>query len=375
MSAAAIQRPTLPITRTRLPSLASLAAAVLVLALLPACETLRFYSQAVAGQASILARGRSNASILADPTRPAELRQRLASVERLRHFATTQLALPGKSAYGLYADLGREHVVWVLYAAPEFSLEPLTWRYPVLGKLDYRGFFSEREAETRARDLRRQGFDVFVGGVDAYSTLGWFHDPILNTFIGYPELDLAETLFHELAHHRVFRNGDTAFNEAMASIVAEEGVQRWLIAQGRDHELGQYRQRLVKRAEFNREIERARDQLAALYASAAPAERMRQQKAAIMGDLRRQFQELHRRWGGRGLEGWLNMDINNGHLVSICLYADRMPGFRRLLAECDGDFERFFRRCEHAEVPPVPANPLPSRDPTAGSDSTPHTEI
>jgi predicted aminopeptidase len=236
----------------------------------------------------------------------------------------------------------------VLYAAPEFSLEPITWRYPLVGKLGYRGYFSEHEATTSARGLRQQGHDVFIGGVDAYSTLGWFHDPVLNTFIDYPELDLAETLFHELTHHRVFRPGDTSFNEALACVVAEEGVQLWLAGQGRDRELHHYRQRLVRRGEFQREIERARARLATLYASGSPPDRMRRDKAAIMADLSGQFRELHRRWGGRGLEGWLTGTLNNGHLASVTLYTDRMPEIRRLLAECGGDFSRFFRRCESA---------------------------
>lgn len=322
------------------------AATVTALVLLPACETVRFYRQAAAGQLSILARSRSNETILADPASPAELRHRLTSVERLRSFATTRLALPGNDSYGLYADLGRKHVVWVLYAAPEFSLEPITWRYPLVGKLGYRGYFSEHEASASAHGLRQQGHDVFVGGVDAYSTLGWFHDPVLNTFIDYPELDLAETLFHELTHHRVFRRGDTSFNEALACVVAEEGVQLWLAGQGRERELRHYRQRLVRRAEFHREIEHTRARLATLYASGSPPDRMRQEKSAIMAALRGQFHELHRRWGGRGIEGWLTETLNNGHLASVTLYTDRMPEIRHLLAECGGDFSHFFRRCE-----------------------------
>ena len=314
------------------------------LALFPSCQTLRFYGQAVDGQLEILRKSRPNKQVAAACTTSPGLRRQLAEVERIRRFASEHLALPGDESYGTYADLGRPHVVWVVYAAPEFSLKPKTWHYPLVGAMDYRGYFHERDAVALAGQLRKNGYDVFVGGVDAYSTLGWFHDPVLNTFVGYPDVDLAETLFHELTHRKLFHRGATEFNESLASVVAEEGVQRWLKHEGRLAELRHYQGRLVRRREFDHEIDRSRRRLEALYASGRSAPAMRREKAAALTKLRTQFRELRRRWGGRGLESWLVEDLNNGHIVSLNLYADQMPRFQNLLAGCGGDFEIFFKK-------------------------------
>ena len=199
-----------------------------VLLMLPSCSTLGFYGQAMSGQAEILRKSRSTGQVLANPASSRKLREQLAKVERMRRFAIDHLALPGDKCFGKYADIGRPHLVWVIYATPEFSLEPKTWSYPLVGKLDYRGYFRERDAETLADHLRNEGYDVYIGEVDAYSTLGWFHDPVMNTYVNYPDIHLAEMIFHELTHLKVFRRGDTVFNESLAEVVAEEGVRRWL---------------------------------------------------------------------------------------------------------------------------------------------------
>lgn len=325
--------------------------AVMAALFLTSCQTMKFYGQAVGGQLEILQKSRSNSHVIADPTTPPSVRKKLKTVEEIRKFASEQLSLPGEESYGRYADLGRKHVVWVLYAAPEFSLQPKTWFYPVVGEMDYRGYFCEEETVTLAKQLRSEGYDVFVGGVDAYSTLGLFHDPILNTFVGYPEIDLAETIFHELTHRKVFRTGDTVFNESMANTVAEEGVKRWLRYQGRVIELKKYEERLVRRREFYQEIDRSKEQLIQLYQSGRPTEVMRENKAEILADLRNQFRELRRRWGGRGLESWLKEDINNGHIVSLHIYAEQMPVFQALLQQCGGDLDLFFKKVVSIKIP------------------------
>jgi predicted aminopeptidase len=320
----------------KLPLLAALCA------LICSCQTLKFYQQAVTGQVEIFQKSRRISSVVADPNTPAKLRQQLGTVLSLRQFASEYLSLPGDSSYGTYADLGRPHVVWVLYAAPEFSLKAKTWHYPAIGEMDYRGYFHEPETRAFAADLKSRGYDVFIGGVDAYSTLGWFHDPILNTFVDYPDVDLAETLFHELTHRKVFRRDDTVFNESLATTVAEEGVRRWLRHQGRAVDLKKYEQRLIRRREFYREIDRTRVALERLYASATTDAFKRSEKIRLLALLRDDFRELRRRWGGRGLEGWLHEDLNNGHLVSLKLYAEKMPVFQKLLADSGGDLDRFF---------------------------------
>lgn len=324
---------------------------LLVLArVLGSCQTLRFYSQAIGGQAEILRKSRPIGPILADPATDPALRRQLAAVEEIRRFARDHLELPGEESYGRYADLGRDHVTWVLFAAPEFSLEPKTWWYPTLGRLDYRGFFREEDTEELAARLRAEGLDVQTGGVDAYSTLGWFHDPVLNTFVHAPDIDLAELIFHELTHRKLFRSGDTMFNESLANAVAEEGVRRWLKHQGRRADLEKYEARLVRRAEFYERVESTRAELARLYASGAPPEEMRKKKAALFADLRDRFRELRRKWGGRGLEGWLTRDINNADLVSLSTYQEQVPAFRRLLDECGGDLKLFFKRAKRIEL-------------------------
>lgn len=319
--------------------------------LLPSCQTLTFYGQAVGGQVEILRKSRPIPPMLEDPATGPALKRQLASVQEIRRFATDHLTLPGDESYGKYADLGREYVTWVLYAAPEFSLEPKTWWYPTLGRLDYRGYFKEEDAEALAGQLRAESHDVMVGGVDAYSTLGWFHDPVLNTFVHAADVDLAELIFHELTHRRLFRNGDTTFNESLANAVAEEGVRRWLRHEGRMDDLKEYEARLVRRAEFYERIEFTRGQLEALYGSGLPDQVMRERKAALFGDLRGRFRELRRRWGGRGLEGWLTREINNADLVSLSTYEKHVPVFRQLLAECGGDLERFFKEAKHLKLP------------------------
>jgi predicted aminopeptidase len=217
--------------------------------------------------------------------------------------------------------------------------------------MNYRGYFHERDTVAMARQLKNGGYDVFVGGVDAYSTLGWFHDPVLNTFIDYPDIDLAETIFHELTHRKVFRRGNTVFNESLASTVAEEGVKRWLNHEGRLADLRKYEGRLLRRREFYQEVNRSRGKLEALYASSRPAPEMREEKRAILANLRDQFRELRRRWGGHGLEGWLHENINNGHIVSLNLYADHMPPFQRLLADCGGDLNLFYQKSARLKLP------------------------
>jgi predicted aminopeptidase len=311
---------------------------------LSSCNTATFYQQAIGGQIEILRKSRSNDAVLQDASSPESLKKKLRQVEEIRAFAQSHLSLPGNESYGRYADLGRDHVTWVLYAAPEFSLEPKTWWYPTLGKLDYRGYFRESDTDQMAGELRRQGFDVYTGGVDAYSTLGWLHDPVLNTFVDSADVDLAELIFHELAHRKYFRNGATAFNETLANMVAEEGVQRWLAHHRRHTDLRKFRERLVRRAQFYDKIDSTRSGLEKLYASGIPEVEMRKRKKELFRGLQDEFRELRRRWGGRGLEGWLTMDLTNAHLVSVATYHQHLPAFRKLLSDCDGNLDLFFNR-------------------------------
>lgn len=314
---------------------------------LASCQTCQFYQQAIQGQLEIFRKSRTNSQVCADPACSPELRRQLTAVEGIRHFASDFLLLPGTTSYGKYADLKRQHVVWVLYAAPEFSLKAKTWNYPAVGKMDYRGYFHEQDSIALSGQLKSEGYDVFIGGVDAYSSLGWFHDPILNTFVNYPDLDLAETIFHELTHRKVFHPGDTVFNESLANMVAEEGVKRWLQHQGQFAEFQHYQTRLQRRREFYQEIDLCRRNLETLYASGQAATTMRFKKMAILSKLRDQLGKLRCKWGGRGLESWLHENLNNGHIVSLKIYAEQVPTFQNLLKDCAGNLELFFEKADH----------------------------
>jgi predicted aminopeptidase len=331
---------------------ASIALPVTVLAfVLSACQTMNYYGQAIAGQWEIQRKSRPIQAVISDPATDADLRAKLETVLQIRRFASEHLALPGHESYGKYADLGRRHVVWNLFAAPEFSLEAKSWRYPIVGSLDYRGYFDESAARHAAADLRQQGYEVMVSGVDAYSTLGWFHDPVLNTFVGYPEVALAELIFHELTHRKLFRRGDTIFNENLANAVAEEGVRRWLSHLGRDEALRSYLALLERRRDFYSEVDRVRSELELLYASGLPEETMRERKSGHLGSLQERLRELRRRWGGRGLESWLQGSLTNAHLVAVTTYHHHIPLFERLIRDADGNMDQFFRLVESVELP------------------------
>jgi len=216
-----------------------LAAAVLLLA--GGCESIGYYRQAIEGHLGVMASARPIDAWLADPSTSPALRERLETARRIRQFASRELGLPDNGSYLSYADLGRPFVAWNVFAAEEFSVEPKKECFPFAGCVSYRGFFAEEEARRHAAQLREAGYDVHVAGVPAYSTLGWFEDPLLSSFILYSDAQLARLIFHELAHQMVYAGGDTTFNESFAVVVEEEGVRRWLEAEGRSAELAAFR--------------------------------------------------------------------------------------------------------------------------------------
>ncbi len=325
-------------------TLSTLAAAMCGLTL-SSCSTVGFYRQAAAGQWEMLHKARPVAQVMADPTTKPLLKQKLTTVDHILDFAEHTLRLPAQDQYRRYANLGRKHAVWVVFAAPEFSIQPKTWRYPLVGSLSYRGFFQEKRAETEALQLRAQGYDVHVSGVAAYSTLGFFRDPLLNTFIGRDDADLAELIFHELTHQRLYLRGDTDFNEAFATAVGQEGARRWLRAQGRQRELAQYEKELRVEREFVKLILQTREALKASYAhtAEAPAEQRRAEKERVLADLRRRATALDQRYGGSlKIERWFQKPVNNARLSTVSSYYELLPGFEALLRQRGGDLEAFF---------------------------------
>ncbi|MDQ7011385.1 MAG: aminopeptidase, partial [Mariprofundaceae bacterium] len=235
------------------------------LLLLCACADLGYYLHSARGQVEIMRQTRSIDEVLADSSSTARLREQLRKVRQIRRFAFDELALPVSGSYGDYADLGRSYVLKNLFAADEFSIRLQRWCYPLVGCAGYRGFFDENRLARFRDDLRQQGKDVYVAHVSAYSTLGWFDDPVLNTFVYWPDERLAGLIFHELAHQRLYIDGDTRFNESFATAVQQAGVERWLAQHADKPRLHRYRQYLRNRASVIDLIEHTRQRLAALY--------------------------------------------------------------------------------------------------------------
>jgi predicted aminopeptidase len=315
--------------------------------LLGGCANLGYYLQSVGGQLEIWRRERPIEQVLLDPATPPDLAARLRRVLEIREFATRELALPENGSYRRYADLGRPYAVWNVIATPEFSLEPLRWCFPVAGCVAYRGYFSEAAARRFANELAAAGYDVFVGGVPAYSTLGWFADPVLNTFVRYPETELARLIFHELAHQLVYVRDDTVFNESFAAAVEAAGVERWLARTGgpRAREAFERRQRL--RADFVRIVRACRTRLEALYRSGLAPDEMRARKAAILRALREDYRAIREAHPGPApYDAWFALEVNNAQIASVAIYTDLVPAFESLLAREGGDLRRFYKAVE-----------------------------
>jgi predicted aminopeptidase len=317
--------------------------AAALLPLLGACTTLRYYAQAVGGQLELLRLAAPIDEQLRRGEIPEDLKAKLQTALRLREFASRELGLPDNGSYRRYADLGRRYAVWNVFAAPEFSLEPVSSCFPFAGCVGYRGYFSEADAQGEAAALRAQGYDAYVGGVPAYSTLGWFDDPVLSTFIRFSEAELARLLFHELAHQLLYVRNDTAFNESFATAVEEAGVERWLAREGDASKRAAYENSQRMRRDFLALFAEYRIRLQQHYRQALPPEEKRLGKARLFGEMREAYHRLKISWGGyAGYDRWFAAEPNNATLVSVALYTDFLPAFHALLAREGGELPRFY---------------------------------
>ncbi|MYE82758.1 MAG: aminopeptidase [Gammaproteobacteria bacterium] len=304
------------------------------------CATLSWYGEAAVGQMRILAARRPVDEVLADPSTAPETAANLMRVDAILEFAEHELGLPVGGRYRTYVALDRDAVVWNVFAAPEFSLTPHQWCYPVVGCAVYRGFFDRDGARREAVSFAARGFDVHVGPVAAYSTLGWFDDPLLSTFIGYSDERLAELLFHELAHGELFVPGDSDFSEAFATFVGREATSAWLFATGRNPEpYLAAKQAARTRANF---FQAWRARLGTLYAQELPADQRRLLKGALFDEMRACYAERGRRFGS-GFGGTLPGALNNARLAATSTYEDRTPAFAVLFARLGGNWEAFYR--------------------------------
>jgi predicted aminopeptidase len=333
------------------------AALVLACAGLAGCASLGYLAQAVDGHLALMAARRPVEAVIDDPTTTADEQTRLAEARDIRDFAVEALALPEGGSYRTYVSLDRPYVVWNVVAAPEFSVTARTWCFPVAGCVAYRGYFDESAARDHAARLAAEGLDVHVGGARAYSTLGWFDDPILSSMLSERPYELAGVIFHELAHERVYVAGDSEFNEAYAVAVEREGVRRWLGARGRDAMRAEYEGFLARRARFTRAALEARVGLERLYASGGEPTALRAAKASVIDELRETLRALAEDWGRPGaLASWIDGDINNARLALVATYHARVPAFERLLAQAAGDMAAF-----HAEVERIAGLPAAER--------------
>jgi len=302
-----------------------------------------YYLQAANGQWQVLRKREPIAEILEDESTPAELAERLRLVQAARGFSIDELALPDNGSYRTYADIEREFVVWNVFAAPEFSLEPRQWCFPVAGCVSYRGYFSRDAAYRKSARLEKRGYDVAVGGVSAYSTLGNFDDPVLSSMMQWDDVRLVAVLFHELAHQVLYIKGDSAFNESFATAVEEFGVGRWLQSNGREGDIDVYRERRELRQALMGLVATARDDLSGYFESALSDDEKRRLKAARLRQLSAEAESVLAEAGHQG-GGWLSGDLNNARLISMTLYEGRLPAFRRLLEDCREDIRCFYRK-------------------------------
>ena len=334
---------------------------------------LPYYWQSAVRQVSLLQRARPIDELLADAALDERLRPKLRRVREIRSFASRELGLPDNGSYTRYADLGRPFVVWNVFATPELSMQMKQWCFPVAGCVTYRGYFGRDAAERHAAELRSQGWEAYVAGVPAYSTLGWFDDPVLNTFVHAPDGELARLIFHELAHQVLYVKGDSAFNESFATAVEEVAVERWLDADGDPSVREAYRRHAQRRRDFVALLVRHRDELAAVYAGDATDDEKRAGKQAVLASLQEGYRALKAGWGGwAGYDRWFAQPLTNAHLASVATYHELVPGFRRLLEQAGGDLPRFFGRArELAALPPAERRALLALPALAGQPTAP----
>lgn len=314
---------------------------------LVSCESVGYYSQAARGQLAIVTGRQDIDRLLQQQDLSDDLAEKFRLVRGIRDFAAEELGLPVGAHYSTYVDVGREHVVWNVFAAPEFSIDAVSWCYPIAGCVSYRGYFNERSAQLYATKLEEDGFDVYTGGVDAYSTLGWFEDSLLSTVINRPDYQLAGLIFHELAHQVVYLPGDTTFNESFATAVEREGVRRWLNYSNDSPNIDAAELNYTRQEQFVSLVTEYRDLFEALYQQAVDEESMRSQKAQLQQSMRDSYELLKQQWEGYGgYDGWFSRSLNNAQLLTVASYNDLLPFFSQILVEVDQDLPRFFDEVE-----------------------------
>ena len=339
------------IRRRRWRVAAAVLAGAATLAACAAFQTVDYYWQGAAGQFELLSRSEPIPDVIGRSD--AALATRLARVREIRAFASRELGLPDNGSYTRYTDLGRPFVSWNVFATPELSLAPRQWCFPIAGCVNYRGYFREADARGESARLRAVGDDVYVGGVPAYSTLGWFDDPVLSSFVSWPETEIARLIFHELAHQLLYVKNDSTFNESFATAVEEAGLARWL-ATRHDTRLEKLAARADRmRAIFRDLVRTTRAKLAEAYASSASNDAKRHAKGEIIAAMKAAYEAAKAHEPGlSGYDRWFAQQPNNAALAAVGLYTDRVPAFRELLHEANGDLPAFYARVRELAAKP-----------------------
>jgi predicted aminopeptidase len=346
--------------------LARLALAAVMLAALCGCSSTTYLLQAADGEWHVMHGRKPIVQVIDDPQTPEPLVRELGEVRAARDFASRELKLPDNDSYRTYVKINRAYVVWNVVAAPALSVEPKQWCFPIAGCVTYRGYFNEKRARKFAAGLRRDGYDVAVAGVPAYSTLGKLPDPVMSTMMRYGSDELAAMIFHELAHQLLYVKNDSRFDEAFAVTVENEGLKRWLEYRGEPARIAELDRQRAEDQQFIALLRRTRDRLAHLYASQAPRQLELRRKQRIFGELADEIRALERRLAVRAplYDQWIAEGLNNADLASVDTYYDCLPGFERLLQQEDGDLPRFYdaaRKLAH--------EPQPTRDAQLCSNS------
>ncbi len=311
------------------------------------CSTLSYYHQSISGHFKLISKNEPISSIVNDSSRDEKLIKQLRLAEELRSFASKQLKLPENDSYRNYVQLDQPYVTWNVFAAPAYSIALHQWCFLVVGCVPYRGYFDQAEANNYAEQLSAQGFDVYVAGVPAYSTLGWFDDPLLSSMLDRGEIVTASYIFHELAHQQFYLKGDGAFNEAFATAVEEIGVLQWLGQQDRDQDVQHYNDWLKQKSIFSEFVKSSRDEFEILYQQKYDIEKMQVEKEILISEMRKKFADLSS--GNQHIlkySKWMSGPLNNAQLGAISLYRDLVPAFRKIFNLCESDFIKFYRYVE-----------------------------
>lgn len=306
-----------------------------------------YYLRTAWGGLRLLTGRRSVQAVLGDPETAPELKRQLELATRARDFASAELALPDNKSYRTYKHLDRPWATWTVVVAPELSIEPLQWCFAVAGCVSYRGYFSRSRAEKFATKWQHKGYDVDVGGVRAYSTLGWFADPLLSTFMDLPDAELVGLIVHELAHQRIYVKGDTDFNESLASTVELVGVRRWLESESREALSRDFVASLERERAVADLVRDYRQRLAELYTGEFEDEDKRERKGVLLQEMREAYERMRDSWGGEtSFDAWFDEGLDNARLASLAAYQDHVPAFCALLADCSDSMDCFFERVE-----------------------------